>query len=115
MDMDELNAILDRPLSNRLRCKSLNSQPLNTPLEHTHARTHHPYGSGQDIRRVFCQWNITFDPAGTSCEGRWPYWTAPDGTPSQSAHCTERTSSFWPWGRDDCGYGCASELANLGR
>ena len=44
MDMDELNAILDRPLSNRLRCKSLNSQPLNTPLEHTHARTHHPYG-----------------------------------------------------------------------
>jgi hypothetical protein len=22
----------------------MNSQPLNTPLEHTHARTHHPYG-----------------------------------------------------------------------
>ena len=20
---------------------------------------------------------------------------------------TERTSSLWPWGRDDCGYGCA--------
>jgi hypothetical protein len=31
-------------LSNRLRCTSINSQPLHTPLEHTDARTYHPYG-----------------------------------------------------------------------